>query len=496
MADEVVDLDDLQDPDSGCAADAKYNWDVEFQKHIISLLLVDRVFMVQSMDLIKPSYFTNKSHSKACEILFALYQKYNYFPSKSILVQRIKEDLKDDKSLYYYLGEINALYEYYHPGLEAREYLVDRITFFAKVQSLRQAFEVCLKKIDRKPEEDETWQAVYDILRKAMNTDRNFDTGLKYLDTVRERYERMNQIEDSNEVFKTGWPTVDNNIKGGGYLKGEILSVISPSGVGKSVSLTCMASVNALRGKKVVYISLELSEDRVAERFDTILTGCDVACLYSLREDVFSTLDTVLEEQKGVNPIVIKFFPGKSADVNTIRAYLAQLKFHGFVPDMVIVDYIGEMKDYPGMPVHESREKLVSELRGLANEGERFFCATAMQPNRGAKEAQKVGRIETEHIGASWDQINPLDGFIALMQNEAEHAMSLGRGSILKQRSGKANFTIYLKFDQICLKITEIDKNVYKNKMVSRKDQVADKVMDDLGNMTVSPKQWEPSEDE
>lgn len=490
MTDTIVDLD-LQDPD--IRVDAKYNWDTEFQRHIMSMLLLDKTFMVQSMDLIKPSYFTNKAHVKACETLFFLYQKYNYFPSKVIVIQRLKEDLKEDKSLFYYLGEINALYSFYHEGLEARDYLLDRITFFAKVQSLRKAFEVCLKKVDRNPEDDDTWQEVYDILRKAMNTDRNFDPGLYYLNTVRERYERMNQTEDNQEVFITGTPSIDDNIKGGGYLRGEIFSVMAPSGTGKSLYLTGMAAANALRGKKVVYISLELSEDRVAERFDTMLTGCNIKYLYAEKEEVFTALDSMLEEQKGINPIIIKFFPGKTADVNTIRAYLAQLKFHNFCPDLVIVDYIGMMKDYPGIPVFESRERLVTDLRALANEGDKFMCGTAMQPNRNAKEAQKVGRIETEHTGASVDQINALDGFLALMQNEAEYAMNLGRGSVLKQRSGKANITIYFKFDPICLKITEVTRDYYKNKMVGREDKVANEVMDEFGNMKRSHQDDEKS---
>jgi replicative DNA helicase len=493
MAEEtVVDLDELADPDA--SNEANYKWDAEFQRSIISMLLVDRQFLVQSMDLIKPSYFTNKAHRKACEVLFELYSKYKYHPSKTIVIQRIKEDLRDDKSLLYYLGEINALYDFYHPGVDAREYLTDRITFFAKVQALQSAFNTCLKKIDKAPEDEKTWQEVYQVLRVAMNTDRNFDPGLYYLNTIRERYDRMNEMENDTEVFITGIESIDSNIKGGGYMLGEMFSVMAPSGVGKSVFLTCMAALNALRGKKVVYITLELSEDRVAERFDSILSGCNIKCLYEEREEVFKFMDSMLEDQ-GENPIIIKFFPGKTADVNTIRAYLSQLKFHGFKPDMVVVDYIGEMKDYPGIAIHESRVRLVAELRGLANEDEKFFCATAMQPNRGAKEAQKVGRIETEHVGASWDQINPLDGFLALMQNEAEYAINLGRGSILKQRSGKANIMIYLRFDPITLKITEISKEEYKNQMTGRINKVTDEVMDKL-EAVVKPVHWSPSEEE
>lgn len=486
------DLEGLQDPDGD--DDARYNWDTEFQKHIIALLLVDKQFLLQSIDLIKPSYFTNKAHQMACRILFEFFKKYKLVPKKSFVIQEVKETLKDDKALVYYLGEIKGLYDYFEPGLDSREYLADKITFFAKIQSLRTAFHKCLAMINKEPESEETWAKVYEILRVAMNTDRNFEQGLRYFETAEERYKRMMEEDDTQEVFLTGLPGIDSLIKGGGYKKGEIVSIIAASGVGKSVLLSCMAAINAMRGKKVVYITLELSEDRVAERFDAILTGCSIHALYDDKDEVLKRLEAMMEDKEDKNPILIKYFPGKSADVNTIRAYLAQLKFAGYIPDMVVIDYIGEMKDYPGMEIHRSRELLVQEMRGLANEGDKFFCATAMQPNRGAKEAQKQGRIEEEHIGASWDQINPLDGAITLNQHEVEKSLHIGRAYVMKQRFGASKYQIYINFDPQTLKITEISKNTYTNAMNKRSTKVSDEVATDMVVRPFDPSDLESEE--
>lgn len=470
-------LEELEAPDDD---NEHYSWDNEFQKHIISLLLVDKQFLLQSINLIRPSYFTNKVHQVACKFLFEFFNKYKLVPKKAFIIQQIKETMKDDKALMYYLGEINALYDYFEAGMEAREYLSDKITFFAKIQSLKTAFHKCLGMIDKSPEDDKTWGEVYEILRKAMNTDRNFEFGLKYMETYEERYKRMMAEDDAAEIFLLGLPGIDTQIKGGGYKRGEIVSIVAASGVGKSVMLSCMAATNALRGKKVVYITLELSEDRVAERFDSILTGCSIHTLYEEKDEVFTRLRDVLEDHPEKNPIVIKYFPSKSADVNTIRAYLAQLKFEGYIPDMVIVDYLGILKDYAGMEIHRSREQLVEELRALANEGDKFFCASAMQPNRNSKEAQKAGRIEAEHIGASWDQINGLDGAISLNQNEIEKKLQIGRAGVMKQRFGASNYQIYLHFDPNTLKITEISHDTYKNLMSKNSDKASKKVDVDL----------------
>lgn len=485
MANEPT-LEDLENPDVE-SNDARYNWDAEFQRHILSLLLVDMQFLVQSIDLIKPTYFTSKAHQKACNILFNFFRAYKMLPKKHIVLQEAKDAFTGDKAKLAYLGEINTLYTFYEPGLESREYLSDKITYFAKIQAVKNAFHDCLKLIDKNPESDGTWSEIHDRLRVAMNTDRNFDQGLKYFETLKERYERMNKEDNSEEKYIIGWPGIDQTIKGGGYNKGEIVSIVAASGVGKSVALSCIAATNIKRDKKVVYISLELSEDRVAERFDSIFTGASIHCLYDLKDEIFSKLETLIEDKEDKNLIVIKYFPGKTATVNTIRAYLTQLKFHGFIPDMVIVDYIGEMKDYPGIPIHESRELLVSELRSLAGEGDKFFCAVAMQTNRSAKAVQQEGLIEDEHMGDSYAQIRPLDGCISLNQNKGEKLVNIGRAYVMKQRFGASRFAIDIHFDPDSLKITEISHDEYKNKYASRIEAVSDDVKLDSIVKTYTP---------
>jgi hypothetical protein len=112
-----------------------------------------------------------------------------------------------------------------------------------------------------------------------------------------------------------------------------------------------------------------------------------------------------------------------------------------------------------------------------------------MQPNRGAKEAQKTGRIEEEHIGASWDQINPLDGAITLNQNEIEKTLFVGRAYVMKQRFGSSKYEIKIQFNPNTLKITEISKDTYSN-LMSKHSNKASKNVD--VNLVVRP--FDPDE--
>lgn len=249
--------------------------------------------------------------------------------------------------------------------------------------------------------------------------------------------------------------------------------------VHNSICLTNMACENAKKGYKVCYISVELSEDRIAERFDSIFTGVNINILYDQRKCVFDKLDGLFANYTtDKDRVVVKWFPPKSANVNTIRAYLNQLKFYGFVPDIVIIDYIGEMKLHPNMDQYESLETIVSELRGLAGE-ENIFAATAMQPNRSGKQAIKeVGYLDESHLANGHGQVRPLDCLFSLNQNDYEALMRVGKVHVAKQRSGQSKYQYFVRFDKENLRIYEISHEEYKNAMSKGKEKAAQKAID------------------
>jgi replicative DNA helicase len=508
----VVD-NSLRDPDSD--DNTRYSWDEEFQRYVISMLLVDKQFLLQAIQLVKPSYFTNQAHSKACEILFNYFNEYKEVPLKTIVYQEFKDQLKNNKAISYYLSELDIIYEYFQPGIDAREYLINKITYFAKIQSLKQAFNKSLEEVNKNPESDQTWDKVYHELQKAMITDKGYDMGIEYLKDARDRYERMQEEEEKGDVFSTGLPSLDQELKGGGYRRGQSFAVMADSGVGKSVMLACITAHNAIRGKKCLYISCENSEDEIADRLDSILTGSPIRSLYAHRKEVFDKLEG--KEAIGVkddgepvyfnkeeNLIVIKKFPQKSADVNTVRAYLTQLELRGYIPDLVVIDYVGEMKDFPGMKIYESREKLIDELTGLADE-KRFFLLTALQPNRDGKEAQEgFGHLGQANMADSFGQMRPLFGCLTLNQNEREAKMNCGRGWMEKQRNGRKHYQFFLNFDHDTLKISEISQQTYKDRMSSQTKSVVGnieidsvKVIDSKNENTIVDnvvKKYKPSE--
>lgn len=451
----------------------KYKWDEEFQRTIMGLLLNDKWFTTQCRDLILPSYFVDERHQLLCRVLFNYIDSYKTLPNKTQILQEVKDKIsyKDEKIVFEYTAEIELVYKKYVPGLETREYFLDKIVNFAKLMGLKSAFDQSLGLIKRDPESEGTWLKIQDILKGALLVDRNFEEGLNYFETFEERYERMQKEEEARERFTSGFEAIDDALLGGGCHRGEIYSWIGLSGSGKSLALVGAALKNVTQlGKKVLYISLEMGEDSIAERFDAQLANIDINKLQEMKDNVKAAFDDFIHDKEDRRMLVIKQFPAGSMTVATLKAYMQQLQMMGFSPDLLVIDYIGEMKDHPGVPTYESRYKIVRDLRGLATE-DNICIFTAMQPNKDAREAQKKdgfgdGVIDDTNLADSYGQIRPLDGCWSINQMQAEKEAGIARIFVIKHRHGRSRFTCYAKFDtgdktKNTLKITQISENEY-----------------------------------
>ncbi len=478
MEEEVV---ELVNPDAG-AKETKFNWDEDFQSMILSMLITDRQFLLQSMDLIKPSYFTQNKYSAICSIVFEHFQKYRIIPNRIIIGEELKKRAPKNKLLEFKSG-LEEVESFFKEGVDEREYLLKKILYFAKTQALKEAFTNSLELIDKRPDSDETWQKVGEKMYKALQLEINVEMGLDYFKSVRDRYVEQSDADVIKDTFTSTIRSVDEQLEGFGFARGEMFSVVAASGVGKSVFLACMAAQNVRRGHKVLYVTLELKESKVATRLDAIVTGYPIRSLKHCKEELFTQLEQINSidpDADEMSPLLIKQFPAGTATVNTIRAYLTQLGYYGYKPDMLIIDYVGEMALHPGMEEHASREHTVRELRGLAMELD-IFVATAMQPNREGKRGSKEdgGRIDDDHLAGSFGQIKPLDGCISLMQNDEEKGIFMGRGYVIKLRDGKSRFDFFLRFDPENLRIQEVLKDEYMAAKNRQNKIVADQVMVD-----------------
>jgi hypothetical protein len=164
-----------------------------------------------------------------------------------------------------------------------------------------------------------------------------------------------------------------------------------------------------------------------------------------------------------------------------LRAYYAQVVQEGFKPDLVIVDYIGEMQDYPGMPIHESRPKMVRDLRGFAVL-EQICILTAMQPATGSsREVIKLGGvIDDDNTGDAKAQNRPLDAFWSINQLNDEKECGVARLFVIKHRDGKSRFISHIQFDYDTLKMRQISESKYKQTYLTHKNSKTVTIQDQM----------------
>ena len=481
----------LIDPDKK-GEDVNYKWDTDFQREILSCLLNDKAFLIQTKALIKPVYFTNDIHKKICNLLWKYFDEYHSLPSQIQMNQQLRDWVADktDEIKVATLGEYNTVLNYYNPGKETRDFYRDKVKNFAKSQALKTAFHNCMDFIKKDPEAEETWSNINSTLRDAMLVEASFDIGLDYYNTVNERYNRAVESVEKKDFFVSGFQAIDDALKAGGLRRGEMGSWVGCSGTGKSLSLVAAAIANLKLGKKVLYISLEIAQDQVAERFDAQLAdpdnvyGLKMDNLYKNKDVVVNALKEITNEMEDSRRMIIKQFPGGAMGMDEFRAYYSQICLHGFKPDLVIIDYIGEMKDYPGIPTHESRYRITRDLRGFAVE-EQVGVLTAMQPNKSAKEVIRNGLlIDDENLGDSYAQIKPLDTMWTLNQLQEEKDAGIARIFVAKHRDGRSRFTFYVTFDYDTLKISQITQEKYesirKKYLLTREKTVSEALQEEL----------------
>ncbi|MCK9458467.1 MAG: hypothetical protein M0R80_02340 [Proteobacteria bacterium] len=477
----------FDDPD--VQAEVQYQWEENFQRTILSLLLNDAVFLTQSFGLIKPFYFTNEVHKEVANWLFKYFDQYKVLPKRLFIEQfiadRIKEKPADVKM--HWRAEINNVYEHYVPGVEDRDYLRDRILDFAKEQAIKAAFFSCMDEL--KYNHQDKWSIIQTKLQDALSVDRDFDIGEEYFQTYEQRYDKMIKSIAEGDIFTSGFESIDNAMQGGGMQRGEIASWIGLSGSGKSLCLIKAAVANIHRGKKVLYISTELDESRVAERFDAQLAdpgnryGIGIKNLIPNKDIVFQSLQNYTKDYEDPRRLVIKHFPSGEMDVATMQAYYKQLQMRGFVPDLVIVDYIGEMKDFAGMKTYESRFLIIRALKGFASR-EKVCLLTAMQATGDSRSKVNMGElIDDDNLADAKGQTRPLDALWSLNQRKVEYEAKVARVSVVKTRFGECRFEFWIEMDRDrTLGMQEISKAEFDKRIneVSANKEVTARHLEEL----------------
>jgi hypothetical protein len=189
-----------------------------------------------------------------------------------------------------------------------------------------------------------------------------------------------------------------------------------------------------------------MDEVGIGQRFTSQLAKLDVNNLIGMKDEVYKTIENFKSQYEDPNLLHVKQFPGGVMDVNGIRSFVAQLELRKWKPNLIIVDYVGEMKDDPNIPKYESAYRILRDLRSFGVE--RGHCTiTCVQPNSSASKLEIGEYIDESNIGTSFDQFKPLDAFWSINQQVIEKDAEVGRAFVIKHRDGRSRFAFKIGFD-------------------------------------------------
>ena len=362
------------------------------EQTILRNLLTDEKYMRKVLPFIKPDYFEG-----IYRILFReagkFVAKYNKLPNAESF--KIELDVADKLNDEQYNLAMDIVPQLFSNERVDDKWLLDTTEKWCQDRAIYLAIMESISIIDGKHEQL-TKGALPDLLTKALGVGFDLKVGHDYVENAEDRYEFYHTEEDrlpfDLEYF--------NTITKGGVPRKTLNIALAGTGVGKSLFMCHVASSSLVQGQNVLYITMEMAEERIAERIDANLLDVPIDQLDKISKDRFSLMVNNIAK-KTTGKLIIKEYPTGSAHSGHFRALLNELKLkRQFEPDIIFIDYLNicassRMKGMGGAINSYSYIKAIAEeLRGLAVEFEvPIFSAT--QTTRSGYSNSDVGLEDT-----------------------------------------------------------------------------------------------------
>ena len=385
----------------------------KFQTKIISSLLGDKVFLQTICDILEPEYFDSDSNKWISQTIRDYFFEYKTSPTLEVMKVKIDELENDILKV----AVVNDLKESWRLIQSTDLKFVQEQTLeFCRNQVIKAAImgSVDLLEVGQ-------YDEIKQMVDAAMNAGTERDLGHDYIVGIEERLQKS-----TRDTVKTGWDPIDE-VMDGGLGAGELGVVVAPAGIGKTWCLQSMGASAVKNGLNVVHYTLELNAQYVGLRYDTIVSGQPTGNLQYYKEEVQQKISKLKGE------LIIKYYPTRTASVNTLTAHLQQCEMRGIKPDLVIVDYADIMKSTQHF--NEKRHQLghiYEELRGMAGEFD-IPVWTASQANRSALEEDV---IDATKVAEAYSKVMIADFVVSVSRKVEDKIANTGRFHVIKNRFG------------------------------------------------------------
>jgi replicative DNA helicase len=361
--------------------------EANIQQTIIRNLLSNEEYLRKVIPFLKKEYFEAEYKTVFNEIV-SFVSKYNKLPTKETLTLDMTNNGSFDPA-----AELVDLV--FTPEKVNDDWLIDNTEKWCQDRAIYLAIMESINIIDGK-HQSLTKQALPEILSDALGVCFDTNVGHDYIDNSDERFEFYHTVEDRlpfdlenfNAITKGGLPNKTLNV------------ALAGTGVGKSLFMCHVGAGALMQGKNVLYITMEMSEERIAERIDANLFNLPIDQLEKLNKQMFDNKIAKIA-QKNIGKLIVKEYPTGAAHTGHFRALLNELKLKkDFIPDIIFIDYLNicsssRMKGLGGsINTYSYIKSIAEEMRGLAVEFN-VPIMTATQTTRSGFSNTDVGLEDT-----------------------------------------------------------------------------------------------------
>ena len=386
--------------------------------------MTDTLFISQVYDILKDEYFESESIRWIVHKCFSYYIQYKKIPTLDVL--KVYSDKIDDALLRQEI--VSTLRDSIkHIGATDLDFVKDTTVTFCRNQEIKSAILQSVEFLKA-----EKFDEIKDVVDKALKVGMSSDIGLEYLEDIETRYH-----EDARTPIATGWPVLNNLLKGG-LSSGEIGMFIAPTGGAKSWLLTHIGAHAISEGKTVFHYTLELNQSYTGLRYDSVISGISLDKL-PLHKD---RLEEVLKTVPG--KLIIKWYAMRSISLMGIRSHIEKARMLGIIPDLIIIDYVDLLK-YTGKKDKDDQilKEISEEVKGFAGELQ-LPVWTVSQGNRSASEDDI---IEANKISGAYAKVFAYDFVASLSRKRQDKISNTARMHIIKNRFGADGMTFPVMID-------------------------------------------------
>jgi len=433
---------------------------------ILKNLIHNEKYLRKSIPFIKSEYFEDPHQKMVYEEIFSFVEKYNELPTKEVLTIEVekRDDINEDS-----FKSVTHLISCLDESPVENEWLVDTTEKWCRDRAIYLALLDSIAIADGK-DDKKGRDAIPSILSDALAVSFDNHIGHDYLQDYEERYEFYHQKEEKipfdleffNKITKGGLPNKTLNI------------ALAGTGVGKSLFMCHVASASLLQDKNVLYITMEMAEEKIAERIDANLLNVGIQDIVDLPKPMFSTkVNNITKKTMGT--LIVKEYPTASAHSGHFKALLTELSLKkSFKPDIIFVDYLNicassRYRANANVNSYSYIKAIAEELRGLAVETN-VPIVSATQTTRSGYGSSDVELTDTSE---SFGLPATADLMFALISTEELEGLNQ---ILVKQLKNRYNDpTIYKRFvigiDRAKMRLYDCEQSAQNDLVDTNQDQ-------------------------